>query len=242
MSKKWYQFLSCIILVIAITFCLATCNVSNKGLVPVPDLRGLSLEKAKQVARQNGLKVDVSEYGFFPSVEKGFVVTQTPFPNTKVKKDRTISLQVSNGSAKVVMPMITGMQFGKASEILSKLNLFFTTINEDSVGKDSNGKDIPNIDIGYIIKQSPLPGTEIVSGSGVTVIVYKPTLPLCPNLIDIPFDDAKSMITSSGYFVGTIIFKESKNHARGVVIAQEPIPNSPAEKGSLINIVVNEKP
>lgn len=242
MKNKWFQRIAGYFLVITLTFCLATCNVSNKGLVPVPDVRGLSLEKAKQVARQAGLKVDISEYGFFPSVEKGFVVTQTPFPNTKVKKDRTITVQVSNGPAKVIMPMITGMQFGKASEILVKLNLFFVTINEDSVGKDSSGKDIPNIGVGYIIKQSPSPGDEIISGSGVSVVVYKPILPLCPNLIDIPFDDAKSMIVSSGYLVGTIIFQESKNHARGVVIVQEPIPNSPAEKGSLINIIVNEKP
>jgi beta-lactam-binding protein with PASTA domain len=242
LKTKIYQTTGKFFLVIVVSFCLASCYFSKKELITVPDLRGLSLEEAKQLARQKGLKVDVTEYGFFPSVENGFVVTQTPFPDTKVKKDRTIALQVSKGHAKVLMPKIVGMQFGKASEILTKLNLFIQEITEDSNGKDSNGKDIEGIDVGFIIKQNPIPGSEIISGSGVSVTVYKPNLPTVPNLIDVPLDDARSMIVSSGYVLGSIQFRESKSHARGVVFVQEPIPNSPAQSGSLINLIVNEKP
>jgi eukaryotic-like serine/threonine-protein kinase len=240
--KKNFQFLGIVILMITILFCLAGCSNTSNSLIPVPDLRGLSLEEAKQLARQNGLKIEVTEDGFFPSVQKGFVVTQTPFPNTNVKKDRTIALQISNGPAIVTVPNLIGMEFGKASEAITKLNLFFETVVEDPDFKDPDPKDDINFEIGYIVKQIPPPGSEIISGSGVTVTVYKPGLQIVPNLIDITLDDAKSMITSSGYVVGSIIFKESRNHARGVVTVQEPIPGSPAEHGSLINLTVNEKP
>ena len=242
MRLKGYQYLANVILVISITFCLAGCFYSRKGLISVPDLRGISLEEAKQLARQKGLKVSVSEAGFFPSVKKGYVVTQTPFPNTNVKKDRTIALQISNGPAIVEMPDLIGMGFGKASELITKLNLFFEVINEDPNWKDPDEKDDMVFDLGYIVGQSPDPGSKIISGSGVKVTIYKPAIQTVPNLIDNTLDDAKSMIISSGYQVGTIIFKESSNHARGVVTVQEPISGSPAEQGSLINLVVNEKP
>lgn len=242
MFKKKFQFLGIVILEITLCIGFAGCFSSNKKLIQVPDLRGIPLEEAKQLAKSNGLKVVVSDFGFFPSVKKGYVVTQTPFPNTNVKKDRTISLQVSNGPAVMTMPNLIGMEFGKASETISKLNLFFNIVEEDPDWKDPNPKDDINFDIGYIIKQTPSPGSEIISGSGIQVTVYKPALQIVPNLIDVTLDDARSMITSSGYVVGTIIFKESRSHARGVVTVQEPIPGSPAENGSLINLVVNEKP
>jgi beta-lactam-binding protein with PASTA domain len=240
--KKNFQFLEIVILETAMIFGLAGCFSSNKGLIQVPDLRGISLEEAKQLAKTSGLKVVVTDYGFFPSVKKGFVVTQNPFPNTNVKKDRTIALQISNGPAVVSMPNLVGMEFGKANEALTKLNLFFETVLEDPDFKDPNPKDDINFAIGYIISQTPDPGSDVVSGSGVKVTVYKPAIQIVPNLIDVTLDDARSMITSSGYSVGTIIFKESRNHARGVVTVQEPIPGSPAEQGSLINLVINEKP
>jgi serine/threonine-protein kinase len=240
--KKNFQFLGIVILEITLLFGLAGCFSSDKKLIQVPDLRGVSLEEAKQLAKTSGLKVVVTDYGFFPSVKKGYVVTQTPFPKTNVKKDRIISLQVSNGPAMVTVPNLVGMEFGKASEAVTKLNLFFEEIGENSDWKDPNPKDDINFDVGYIVKQTPPPGTEIIVGSGIKVTVYKPGLQIVPNLIDITMDDAKSMITSSGYVVGTIIFKESRSHARGVVTVQEPIPGSPASPGSLINLIVNEKP
>jgi eukaryotic-like serine/threonine-protein kinase len=240
--KKKFQFLGIAILEIVLLFGLAGCFSSNKKLIQVPDFRGVSLEEAKQLAKAKGLKVIISDNGFFPSVKKGYVVTQTPFPNTNVKKDRTIALQISNGPAVVIMPDLFGMEFGKASEAVARLNLYFEVVEEDPDWKDPDPKDDKNFDLGYIVKQIPSPGSEIISGSGVKVTVYKPMLQLVPNLIDVTLDDARSMIASSGYFVGTIIFKESRNHARGVVTVQEPIPGSPAEAGSLINLTINEKP
>lgn len=221
---------------------LFACTNINKKLIQVPDLRGLSLEEAKQVAKNSGLKVFISDRGYFPSVKKGFVVTQTPFPNTKVKKDRTIALQISDGPAVVTMPSIIGMNFGKASELIMKMNLYVEKIIEDPDAKDSEGKDIKEIFLGFVKSQVPLPGSPVIAGSGITLTIYKPELGTVPNLIDVTLDDAKSMIISSGFLVGTIVFKETRNHARGVVTIQEPIPGSPAESGSLINLTVNEKP
>lgn len=242
MNRKNFHFFGVVFLEITLILGLAGCFSSNKNLIEVPDLRGISLEEAKQLAKTSGLKVIVTGNGFFPSVKKGFVVTQTPFPNTKVKKDRTIALQISNGPAIVKMPSLIGMEFGKASEAITKLNLFIKMVQEVPDFKDPDPKDDINFDIGYIIKQNPSSGEEITAGSGIEVTVYKPAIQQVPSLIDVTLDDARSMITSSGYVVGTIIFKESRSHARGVVTVQEPIPGSPAAPGSLINLVVNEKP
>lgn len=222
--------------------------MGNPSLQMVPDLRGKSQEEAMEIVRDKHLKADFVEGGFFPTTPAGYVVTQNPYPMTKVKKGRTIQLFVSQGPAKVTVPSLIGLNYGKAAELLKKAGLFLGDITEVTEIEAKNKEPVNEDESdqyrgpGIILSQTPKPGSEIFSGSRVHVSVYVPGLPMVPNLLDIPFEDAKHMIESSGYKLGSVLFIHNPNHARGVVYQQEPIPESPAQVGTVVNIIVNEKP
>jgi len=152
---------------------------------------------------------------------------------TKVKKGRTILLFVSQGATKVTVPSLIKQNYGTAAETLIKMGLFLGEITE--VHDNEAGA-------GIILSQNPRQGVEVLRGSKVNISVSVPGLPFVPSLLDIPFEDAKHMIESSGYKLGSVLFIPNPNHARGVVYQQEPIPESPAQVGTVVNIIVNEKP
>ena len=125
------------------------------------------------------------------------------------------------------------LKVGKAAEELKKIGLLLGEITE-ATDKEAGP--------GIILSQTPKQGSEVFIGSEVKVSVSVPGLPLVPRLLDIPFEDAKHMIEASGYKLGSVLFVSNPSHARGVVYQQEPIPDSPAQVGTVINIIVNEKP
>lgn len=218
---------------LVLSVCLSSCQLGNKQLQMVPDLRGKSQEEAAEIIQNKNLKADFVEGGYFPTTPTGYVVTQNPYPMTKVKKGRTIQLFLSQGPAKVNVPSLLGQNYGKAAEELLKIGLHLGIITEVFDNEAPPG---------VIISQNPKQGAEVSSGSAINISVSVPGLPTVPNLLDIPFEDAKHMIESSGYKIGSVLFVPNQNHARGVVYQQDPIPNSPAQVGTVINIIVNEKP
>jgi len=218
--------------IIFLVITLAGCKSSESNLITVPDVRGKNTESAQEELAKLGLKAEIVEGEYYASVPSNYIVTQSPYPFTIVKPGRKIKLIVSKGIAKAVVPDITGLTFSEGREKLTEKNL--------KVG------DITEVDgsepYGVITLQDPPSGTEVSSGSYVDITVATPKPPTVPNLIDVHFEEAKKIISENGYVLGRVIFKESSFHPRGVVIQQEPVPFSRAESGTIINLIVNEKP
>lgn len=211
---------------------LAGCKASESNLINVPDVRGKNIESAQEELTKLGLKVETVEGEYYASVPSNYIVTQSPYPFTKVKPGRKIKLIISKGIAKVIVPDITGLSFSEGREKLAEKKL--------KVGNITEIEGEPPY--GVISLQNPPPGSEISLESYVDITVTTSNPPTVPNLIDVHFEEAKEIITKNGYVLGRVIFKESSFHPRGVVIQQEPIPFSKAESGSIINLIVNEKP
>lgn len=227
MSSRFKLIFTILVLIVT----LVSCSTNESNLVIVPDVRGKRIEVAREELTKLGLKVEIEEGEYYASIPSDYIVTQNPYPFTKVRFGRKIKLIVSKGITKIIVPDVKGLSFADGREKLVKENLKVGDIIE-----------VEGQSYGVIVAQNPLPGTEVQAETYVdlTVSVSKP--PSVPNLIDIHFEDAKKIITDNGYVLGKVIFKESSFHPRGVVIQQEPIPGSRAEIGSVIDIIVNEKP
>lgn len=228
MKTKFKVTFVIVFLVIALT----GCKSSESNLITVPDVRGKNVESAQEELTKLGLKVETAEGEYYASVPSNYIVTQSPYPFTKVKPGRKIKLIISKGIAKVIIPDITGLPFSEGREKLAEKKLKVGNITE----VDGSAP------YGVITLQNPPAGTEVSSESYVDITVTTSKPPTIPNLIDVHFEEAKKIITENGYVLGRVIFKESSFHPRGVVIQQEPIPFSKAESGSIINLIVNEKP
>jgi serine/threonine-protein kinase len=79
----------------------ATISAGSR-FVEVPDMRGMTVDKAKIMLDSLGLELDPRmEYERDPDVEKGMVLKQIPEPRTRVERKTEIRVVVSSGKERV---------------------------------------------------------------------------------------------------------------------------------------------
>ncbi|MDD4028888.1 MAG: PASTA domain-containing protein [Caldisericia bacterium] len=260
---NWKQYF---ILFLSSVIVAGLLGCKSNQLIDVPDLRGLELHEAEAIVEGLGLVLKVKDATYSSSVPKDTILAQVPFPSTAVKYGRSVSVKISKGSPVILCPDLVGKEYGEAIEILHNVNLYVHRIHEVETYEHKDLPDVetetqegtedsqevaldtlslsssaPVVSLGTILKQYPVPGTKMKPGQGVELTIYLPSLPIVPNLLGSHLEDAKYIISHSGYSVGTITFKPNAGFSRGVVYIQEPIPGSPAEKNASISIVVNEE-
>lgn len=88
----------------------------------VPDFSNLTLVEAEALARDNHMRVEVTDSVFLKRMKKGAVYRQSPVPGSKVKKDKRITLTVNAKVGKMVtMPDLVGLSMRQAkAELLSR--------------------------------------------------------------------------------------------------------------------------
>lgn len=226
-----HRYLS-ILVIILLSLTNVHCSNNNKDLIIVPDLRGKPIAEAQKDLDQLALKVEIQIGGFYASVPEDFVVSQIPYPFTRVKKGRTVKLELSQGKSSIKLPNFVGMKFGEAHALIEKLGLRIESITELA-------SDQPP---GTITLQDPQENQILETGSGIRLTLSLPEISIIPDWTDQHFEEVKYSILEHGYILGTVLFVENPFHPRGSVYVQEPIPFSRAEAGTIINLVVNEKP
>lgn len=100
---------------------LNVATMHNKEL-SVPDLANMSVEEAKLVAEQAGMRIDVTDSAFVKRMKRGAVYRQNPAPGSKVKKGRRIALTINAVNPRqITMPDLIGYSTRQAkAELLSR--------------------------------------------------------------------------------------------------------------------------
>ncbi|MCX7832541.1 MAG: PASTA domain-containing protein [Actinobacteria bacterium] len=135
--------------------------VISKGVevVIIPDVTGLSLDKAKEMIKKAGLKFEVVEEES-ETFEKGKVIRQSPSPGDNAKKGDKVLLVVSSGPAFVAVPNLIGMDSLSARNQLQSLGLEVETVNVEVFEESQVGK---------VVQQTPDPNTKVRKGTKVTI-------------------------------------------------------------------------
>lgn len=135
----------------------------SKGIevISVPDVEGLSLEKAKEILSKAGLKHTVTEEES-STVEKGKVMRQSPSAGDSVKKGESVLLVVSKGPSIVEMPGVIDLDSLTARQQLENLGLKVDIQYVDVLDPEKVGK---------VLQQSPDAGQRIMVGTTVTIWV-----------------------------------------------------------------------
>ncbi len=213
--------------------------VLSKGpeLVEVPDVINMTLDKAKILLKNRGLKIGNIEERYSDIYERGLIMIQNPSPGSEVNKDEEVSLVISKGSETrlIVIPKFVDMSVVEA-ENLASLN----GINIELKPIDTNNKD----NDGKIFYQSIPEGIEVKSMSVVELSYYKyvestedkeeteidkdfqvddsdvniidddnlsgniTVIAVVPNLIDMAISEAKETLSSMGLLLDAGHFKE----------------------------------
>ena len=107
-------------------------------MVQVPTVLNLSEEEAVKILEEKNLKANISRYAQSNNYEAGKVMEQDPTPKTKVRKNSTVNLVVSQGR-EVKVPDLSGLTLEQAEEKLKELDLELGKTSTDfseSVKKD----------------------------------------------------------------------------------------------------------
>ena len=120
--------------------------------VIIPDVRGKSIEEAKQILKENGLEAEVKGNG-------KTVVSMETYPGSTVKEGTTISITAKdNGQVEkeIIMPDLKGSTEEFATSVLDNLGLVYEFQGE-----------------GTVDSQSIANGNKVVKGTKVTITLKK---------------------------------------------------------------------
>jgi beta-lactam-binding protein with PASTA domain len=129
-------------------------------LVIVPDVTGQPASDAEVTIQDAGLRISTQPESSI-EVDPGLVIATEPPADTEVEAGTTVTMFISTGPARVVIPDVTGETQEEATLILEDLGLVVATVEDAS----------NEVEDGLVITTTPLAGTEVDEGSTVTMTV-----------------------------------------------------------------------
>lgn len=210
----------------------------------VPSVTGKSFDEAKKILEAQGFEVEIQDTVYSDTAALLSVVKQFPNAETKVKMGRVVYLSINRDAAPDIdMPNLVGMSFRAAQITMQQQKLKV----EDTVYRPDPSRSV----LEQQYKGQPIkPGTKIPMGSGITLVIGLgmgiEELEV-PDLIGLTLAEAKDMIGSSDFNVGTVL--PAGSDANQFVYRQEPTHLMPTgnvrriKQGQVIDLFVQaEKP
>ncbi|MER5909831.1 Stk1 family PASTA domain-containing Ser/Thr kinase [Streptomyces sp. NPDC001982] len=192
--------------------------------VTVPDVQGLTFDKAEAQLQARGFKVQkkTQESDQTPDV----VISQDPKGDTDREKGSTVTLTVAKAAAKSTVPDVTGRTCDEAKALMQQNDLVGTCV--DQPVPDPNQAD-------KVISTSPGPGAQVDKNTPVTINVGK----LADQQVQVPqiqnrtLKDAQKMLSDVGLTVGNITGSQDPN---ALVLNSDPAPGSTVNKNQAVNL------
>ncbi|NEA65841.1 Stk1 family PASTA domain-containing Ser/Thr kinase [Streptomyces sp. SID12488] len=161
--------------------------------VPVPQVTGLRLDKARALLKRNGLEPGRVTREFSEEVPRGSVISTSPDAGTERRAGSAVALVVSKGSP-VEISDVTGASLADAQAELEeaglKVKVATGTVNSDEFEQ------------GEVAVQSPEGGSEAEQGDTVTLTISKgPEMIEVPDVVGDSVDDAKEALEGAGFTV-----------------------------------------
>lgn len=232
-KRKIWPFI--LLLLVALASGIYYVKSSNSNMIQVPTVLNLSEDEAVEILEDKNLKANISRYAQSNNYEPGKVMEQDPGPKTKVKKNSTINLVISEGR-EVKVPDLSGMTLDQAEEKLKELDLELGKTSTDfseSVKKDT------------IIDQEPRKNEKVQAGSEVDVTVSlgkeEPEIKnvKVPSFVGNYEEDAINIAVENKLTVGNITYKYSDKYEKDVVMSQSIPANTQVAENSTIDFVVS---
>lgn len=207
-------------------------DLQNKNDVEVPQITGLDVESAAQIAYDLGLRIIKKDKEYSNTKPVNSVISQDPKASERVKKGRHIFVTLSNGPEVGTIPHIEKLAEGPAKSALRQAG--FENI---TVGIKYDSKIPPQ----FAIETNP--PSETKTSREVPVVLYlskgqRPTHATVPNLVGEMFSQAQITIDEKGLKLGKVRYEVSSVMAAGQVILQSLTPGNDVPLESSIDVVV----
>lgn len=228
-----FYFLLLYLVFLAIDNIVLPSITSGSATITIPKLVGNSLSDAERKIKQAGLSMEITKEVNSEKVPAGAVVTQIPAPSSVVKAGRCIYVTVSKGAEMVDMPYVKGLNMRNVRMSLLKAGL---ELGKTSYEFNENyGKDT-------IAWQSVSAGSKVAYGAFIDVVVSKGSeaQTKIPNLINLTYLEATTMLTESGLSIGDITYKVDKTYIPDLVVGQTPAAGEIVTPETKISLVLTK--
>ncbi|MEG2698751.1 MAG: PASTA domain-containing protein, partial [Ruthenibacterium sp.] len=208
--------------ILAVVLCIA---FTACGKIIMPNLNGLTLEKAQAIKGYDLLRVTVIEQSN-NSYESGIIFKQSPAAGEELTKGTAVTLYVSSGSGadtpdtadntdnadaesaieknpKILIPDVTGMDSDTAQATLNLMGFTVTTEIEEN----------NEVTSGEVIRTKPATGAVVMQGAAVKIFLAMPSktekLVTVPDVSKQTLEAAKQNLSYLGLIVNRVTYTES---------------------------------
>lgn len=211
--------------------------LTGNSKVKVPNFVGTIYDEEEFKSKYSNFIFDVTEK-VDSEASPNEIISQTPDKGTKIDPKKTkIELVIATNSETVEVPDdLIGLDYVTA---VTRLNALGFKIKE----KEVDQKDYPGIPAGTVVSINPKGGNKVSSGSLVTLeyVSYDETkekLVIVPDVSNLDEENAKKVLTSSGFTVSTKS-EYSDTVTKGYVISNT-FKGSKIPSGSNVVITVSK--
>ncbi|MFG2777998.1 Stk1 family PASTA domain-containing Ser/Thr kinase [Streptomyces prunicolor] len=197
-----------------------------------PNFVGQTYDTAKTMAVNSGLKLAEPTRKACENAPKGSVCSQDPKEGTDVHKGDTVSLVVSTGAPKVVVPSVVGQSVDDATTTLEGDKYKFVVKTQQKVSGE---------DPGTVLEQNPALGAEVQKGTTITLTVAKAQeKSTVPDVSGQTCDDAKKQMQQNNLVGNCTEVATTDTNLNGKVVTTSPTAGTQVDKNSSVNIQIGK--
>lgn len=174
---------------------------------------------------QQPLKAVISEEA------PGTIVDQLPKPGEELSEEGKVELHLTVSAATVEVPKLVGQSLADAEVALQSLNLKLGKVVEDT---NSSGNTGPVL----IIGQTPDANTRVLPEAKIDLVIPS-TFRDVPPVIGFKFGEAKNALEELGFRVNMQLVSTGQAN-QGLIVGQNPLPNTRKKIGSTITVKVEK--
>jgi beta-lactam-binding protein with PASTA domain/predicted Ser/Thr protein kinase len=198
---------------------------SGPGTVQIPDITGLTEKDAAKRLKDAGFQV-TSEVAFSETVPKGRVIGTEPAAATGVESGSTVNILVSQGSNRITVPSVIGLQSDAA----------VTRVQDAGLTAQIQQRDDPAAP-GKVVAQTPTAGQQAKKGAQVTIFVSTGSAQV-PNVVGLSKQAAVNAVKKAGFKPVVTLDSSAPPEAAGLVTDEFPLAGTSAVRGSTVQLSV----
>ena len=226
-GRRWIPWVLGLVLVLGVVGGAAYYLLgSGNGGTSVPLVQGMPVAQAEAQLRAAHLRWQVNNEPS-NSVQSGHVISTNPQEGTNVSTNTLVTLNVSNGQAKVSVPNVVGQSATSAEATLQGMNLQYQTKTNASCTGTAN----------QVTGQSPGQGTMVNPQSTVTITVCGGGTPV-PTVTGLSLQSAEASLQSSGFKWTVQTVAGPSGTAPNTVWQQNPTAGTPEASGTTVTLLV----
>lgn len=234
----WLGGVAALGVVFAIVAYLSFSQFIRRGVIPVPDVAGMTRMQAEAVLADSGLalEVDQGRERHDDEVPLGRILQQKPGARSLVKRGSWVQVGLSLGPEVSEVPDLSGLALAAAQVALSDAGL--------TMGRAMSVFRVVG-EPGTVVEQSPTPGNVVGYATPVDVYIGEEShaeIYMMPDLIYRDYELVHGFFSRRGFQLGGVKPEIYEGVAPGVILRQYPLAGHPLTRNDVISLVVAAAP